>query len=160
MKTTNLIPMAMLAVLLAGCNQQKPDPRIDQISQQLANLEKNAVQPRWEYKVEVDDVSDVANAVAKAKNDLADAQYDLALAKANQQSAFGKLSATGLHDAKIDAIVDRQIKIDNNEDEREEGLRTNVLAIVSGRTDWELVAFNILPERSDRVILIFKRPVK
>src|ERR1039457_426378 len=117
MKTTNLIPMTMLAVLLAGCNQQKPDPRIDQISQQLANLEKNAVQPRWEYKVEVDDVSDVANAVAKAKNDLADAQYDLALAKANQQSAFGKLSATGLHDAKIDAIVDRQIKIEHNENQ-------------------------------------------
>ncbi len=162
MKAANALLAGIFAGLLCGCGQQKPDPSIAEIQQKLSVLESNTAlkEKRWEYKVEIERISFVGNSVAVAKNDLADAEYDLASAKIDNRLAMRQITDSQAHDAKIDAQVDLKIKKDSIEDDREESVRTNLLAVISEQSAWELVAANPLPSHEDKFILIFKRSVK
>ena len=52
------------------------------------------------------------------------------------------------------------IKKDDIEAERAESIRTNLLAGLNARAEWELVSTIILPSDQKNILLIFKRPQK
>jgi len=110
--------------------------------------------------VDVSDVSSLPDAVAVAKTDLANAEHDLANAVANERLAGHWIDEAAVHSSNIDAVVDLKIKKDNIELEREEGIRTNLLACLTSQAEWELVSACPLPSNPQKIILVFKRPIK
>jgi len=150
MKTAIVI---LAAVLLCGCNQKSVPP-----------IQPVAVEPakeiRWEYKVETFDFSSLPDAIAIAKNNLVDAQHGLALAKIQQSLAIAAITSDAASSSNVDAHVDLKIKKDDIEAERAESIRTNLLAGLNARSEWELVSTIILPSDQKNILLIFKRPQK
>jgi hypothetical protein len=159
MKTT--ITVLFCATFLLGCGQQKPDPKIAELESRIADLQSNETKEiHWEYKVDIADFSTVQDAVAVAKNNLADARHDLAVAKINEQIAENRINSDAVDSSNIDATVELDLKKDDIEDEREEGIRTNLLAGLNSPSDWELVSATVLPSNQKKILLIFKRPIK
>ncbi|HSY74994.1 MAG TPA: hypothetical protein VK810_05950 [Dongiaceae bacterium] len=149
MKT--IFPFFAIAILVCGCNKSVVVPPVVQPSPKPI---------QWEYKVVMDSMPPVIDAVAVAKTDLAEAQKELAEAKADEKSASGQISQTDAIAATNDAETDLELKQLTIKIDQEDGIRSNLLQSITdqGTNSWELVSANISPEKPDKFILIFKRP--
>jgi hypothetical protein len=151
----HVAPLALYAILIlvldSGC-QKSPPPT----SLPVQSVPKSI---QWEYRVVLGHLPPVIDAVAVAKTGLADAQEELAEAKASERVAAHAITHAMASAATNDAEVDLELKKTIIRIEREDQIQSALLQFITEQStnSWELVSANISPEKPVKYILFFKR---